>query len=516
MKNISDSSRILQNTISLYLRMFILILVSLFTVRIVLKVLGAEDYGLFNVVAGFVSMFTFLSGTLILSSQRYFAVCISKNDWTQLNKYFSIIFTLYILLIILIIILSQTVGLWFVSNKLNIPPHRKVAAILIYEFSILSFIVTLLGSPFIALFVADENLGIYSVVSIIEGVFKVVVAYLLLKIEMDKLVVYGVLLFIVSFIINSVYFIYSLRRYKKLIIKINKTKKDFIEILTFFNWNLIGAFASVGKAHGINIIINLFFGGTVNAARSIAFQVNNVLKSFSQNFMKAVDPQIIKVSEHGDTDKLAKLILTSSKISFFLLYIIAVPLIANMSYVLTVWLGDVPDYTVIFTILTLVDALVLSISDPIFTGVQATGIVRKYQIVVGGLALLNLPLAYFLLKLFCNPLLPFAISILVSILMGMARIIIYGQISSFSVFKYITNLTIAIGPVIFSSSIIVWHFFSNATSILELIINTIITVLIISVSIYFLGLKKYERSLIRGLFSKIINKLKRSGNATSL
>lgn len=240
----TNSTRVLKNTISLYFRMIILTVISLFTVRIVLNSLGAADYGLYNVVAGFISMFNFISGTLTIASQRFFSIEIGKNDWDGVNKYFSVNFTLYLAFCILIVLFAETIGLWFVKNKMVIAPERMTAAVIVYQFSVITFIIGIIVSPHLALLIADENLSVYSFVSIFEGVFKIVVAYLLYITTKDKLVVYGFLLFLVSIIINGFYFIYTKLKYKKIHFYLVNDKSAYKEVFGFLNWNMIGALAS--------------------------------------------------------------------------------------------------------------------------------------------------------------------------------------------------------------------------------------------------------------------------------
>lgn len=494
----SNSSRVLRNTISLYIRMVVLTIISLFTVRVVLHVLGEVDYGLYNVVGGFVTFFGFISGTLAIASQRYFAISLATNDWKSLNKYFSINIYIYIFFIGLVLILSETVGLWFVMNRLTVPDNRMQAAIIVYELSIANFIIGLLTSPFQALLIADENLSIYSIISIVEGAFKIIVAYLLYTIHSDKLIMYSILLFVVCLSVNGIYIIYSFRKYKRLEIHFQKDKSGYKEVFSYMNWNLIGAMGSVGKSQGINIIMNVFFGPSINAARGIATHINTVVSSFSQNFMKAVDPQITKKYANRNKDKLIALIHSSSKLSYYLLYIIILPLIANMNYILTLWLKeDVPDYTLQFTILALIDALVLSITEPFGTGVQATGNVKFYQLTVGILSLLNLPVVYTILGYFENPLIPFMISIFLSVLMSVGRILVYKKINQdFSIADYIIRVLFPVFIVTIFSSLFTFFIINNADYFVNFLVNVILSVGFTGMLIFFIGLNREEKNLL--------------------
>lgn len=496
----TNSSRVMKNTLSLYVRMIVITAVSLFTVRVNLTALGVADYGLYNVVCGFVSMFSFLSGTLTIASQRFFAIGIGRNDWNDVNKYFSINFFLYFAICILVILFAETVGLWFVLRKMNIVPERLSAAIIVYQFSVVNFVISLLVSPFLALLIADENLGVYSVISIIEAFLKIVVSYLLYLSKYDKLVIYGLLLLITSVFINGSYVVYTVLKYKELHIRFEKNRYGYKEVFKFLNWNLIGAVASVCKGQGINIVINLFFGTVINAARGIAFQVNSVVSSFSMNFMKAIDPQITKNYATGDKERFYNITCIASKISFFLLFIITMPLITNMEYVLALWLKDVPEYTVIFTKLALIDALVISVTEPISTAVQAIGKLKWYQIAVGGLFLLNLPCAYFLLKTIENPLIPFFVGIGISMLMTISKILFFKYLAHFSIKKYVLKVIFPILVIVVIVCVFDFVVIKPANSFFVLVLNVFVEICLSGLLIIFIGLDKTERKV---LFSSI-------------
>lgn len=499
----TTARRVVKNTVSLYIRMIVLTVISLFTVRVILNSLGAEDYGLYNVVAGFVSLFAFISGTLSIATQRYFAISLATDDWITLNRYYSVNLVIYAFISVVIIVVSETVGLWFVCKKLVIPPERLKACIFVYEFSIVSFVATLISCPFTALLVADENLSLYSAISVLEGILKVVVAYSVYTTPGDKLIVYSALLCLTSIISNSIFIIYGKVKYRKLKFSFQHGKSEYKEVFSFLNWNLIGAVASVGKYHGINIIMNLFFGAVINAARGIAFQVNSVVTSFSQNFMKAIDPQITK-SYVADGKRFVRMICMSSKISFFLLYFITLPLIMNSRYVFTLWLKNVPDYTVLLAILALIDALICSITDPISTAVQAIGKIKWYQIFVGGLSLLNLPVAYIGLRIYRNPLVPSFVCIAVSLAMMVTKIVsmkfLYGE--RFSSKAYIKDVLLPISLISAVSSFISFKLFFGAENFLRLLLNVLGTVVLVGILIILFGMNKDERQIAKNLFRK--------------
>ena len=410
-----------------------------------------------------------------------------------------------------ILFFSQTVGLWFVLNKLNYASSRTLAAIIVYETSIITFLIGVLVSPFLALLIADENLSIYSLISIIEGVLKILVAYLLRISSGDKLIIYAFLVMMASCSVNSFYFIYIKKKYKRLKLVLCKDKTEYKMVFSYLNWNLIGSIASVCKSQGVNIIINIFFGSSINAARGVATQINNAIVSFSQNFMKAVDPLITKAYANKNKDKFLNLINIASKLSFSLLFVVAIPVIFNSNYILTLWLENVPQYTVLFTNLVLIDALVASLTDPILTGVQATGKVKLYQIVIGGLNLLNLPVSYIFLKVMQNPYIPFVVAIVISFAMGFGRMIIFKKVYSFELLSYITNVVLPMSIMSGFSVLFMSLLFENSTNFAELILKVVGSILVNVFLVFVIGLNKNEKNmlliLLREKFGSQLNNL---------
>ena len=503
---INNSLRVFRNTISLYMRTIILTLISLFSVRIVLNVLGASDYGIYNVVGGVVTMFTFISSSLSISSQRYYAIHLASDDWNGVSKMFSINMVIYLVFSVIIFLLAETIGLWFVINKLNYDIARTEAVVVVYETSIVSFVLSVLISPFLALLVADENLSLYSVVSIIEGILKVAVVFFLYTIRGDKLIIYTILVTLATLFINSIYFLYIKYKYRKLKFKIIKNAVEYRTVFSYLNWNLIGSVASVCKGQGINIIINIFFGTTINAARGIASQINGVISSFSQNFMKAVDPQITKAYALEDDDRFFRLIHVASKMSFSLLFFFSMPILFNSNYILSLWLKNAPQYSVWFTNLVLIDAMIASITDPILTAVQATGKVRLYQISIGGINLLNLPLSYILLKSIRNPLIPFVVAIAVSIMMGIGRVIVFRKIYHFNIRRYFLDVIIPMLLITTISTVVMSKLMSCATSLITFMIKVIGSGILNVLLVFFIGLSKDERNTVVYFISEIKDK----------
>ena len=508
-----NAKRVVKNTLALYFRMIFLVLVSLYTVRVILQVLGVEDFGLYNVVGGFVGLFGFFSGTLVIAAQRYFAISLATCDWKTLNKTLSLILGIIIAFALVVLLVCETGGLYFVTTQMTIPPERMMAAVVVYELSVVSFLIVMLGSPLQALLVADENLSIYAVVSVVEGLFKLAIVYALLIFAVDKLILYAVLLFFVTLIVQGFFLWYCLAKYPQLKVRFYRAYRDYREVFSYINWNVIGAIAQMLKGQGVNIIINIFFGPAVNAARGIAYSVSNVVLSFSQNFMKAVDPQIMKAYALGDSDKFRFMLVVSSKISYFLLFVVALPLMLNISYVLTLWLGTPPIHTELFAVLVMIDALISALTNPLCTAVHAIGQMKVYQIVVGGANLMNLPLSYGLLLCAQEPWLPFAVGVGISLLMGFLRMVTFRRLYLFSMWRYFMQIYIPVGIVTLLAWGISRAFFAGADSLGQLVGNSIACVFMTCVLIFLLGMNKEERQIVGRLLplGKILDKLKRKG-----
>lgn len=493
----------------MYVRMIFLTLISLYTVRVVLYVLGTSDYGLYNVVGGIVGVFGFVSGTLINAAQRFFSYHLAKNDWKMVSRIYSINMIIYLVLIAIVIILSETIGLWFLFNKMKIDAARMDAAFCVYQLSVATFALGVISSPFQAILVSDENLKTYSLIAIAEGVLRLAVVYIISISNSDKLILYAWLLMFVKLLVYSFYILYARIHYKELKFHFVREINAYKEIFSFTSWNFVGAIASVGKSQGVNIVINLFFGTVVNAARGIAVQINSILTQFSQNFMKAIEPQIIKTYTRKDEQVFIKLLYFSSRVSFCLLFVAGLPLIKNMQYVLSLWLKEVPQYTAFFAALVIVDTIIGGITEPILTAIQATGKIKIYQIVVGGINLLNIPLSYIFLKIYNNPLVPFVVSIIVTLLMMNARIVLAYRQVGIVIREYLKRVII---PILIISAISVcfsYFVIPEAGSLLAFIRNIAISLAVTVPLLFFIGFNKQERRIL-------INMLPRKGKNSDM
>lgn len=395
----ANNRRIAKNTLLLYFRMILNMLVALYTSRIVLNTLGVTDFGIYNVVGGVVSMFGFLNGLLSTTIQRYMTFELGKGNLNTFNKVFNISQIILGLLSLLIIILAETVGLWFLYNKLVIPVDRMEAALWVFQASIASTVIMLMSVPYNAVIIAHEKMSVFAYISIIEVCLKLGMVFFLFLFDMDKLVLYSFLMFIVQISIRMIYGVYCSRHFSGTRFRLLIDKSLIKEMLSFTGWNLFGNIAFLMYTQGVNILLNMFFGPLVNAARAVAVQAQGAISQFSTNFQMALNPQITKSYAIRDYSYMHKLINRSSKFTFLLLLFISLPIMIETHMVLFLWLGDVPAYSVAFLRIMIVTVIIDAVANPLMVAASATGDVKKYQSLIGGLLLLMLPISYIVLKL---------------------------------------------------------------------------------------------------------------------
>jgi len=395
----SDHKTIAKNTLFLYFRMFLTMGVGLYTSRLVLEALGVVDYGIYGLVGGIVSMFTFLNAAMASSTQRYLSFDIGRNDFERLRKTFNATLNIHFLVAIIVLLLAETIGLWFLNYKLIIPPDRLYAANWVYQFSIFAVLLTIIQVPYDALLIAREHMSVYAYVSILQTVLKLIIVLILVKFDTDKLILYSILTFCVSFIIRWVHKIYCKRHFKESVYQFFYDKTYYKELLSYSGWNLFGNIAAIARSQGNNILLNIFFGPVANAAYSLTVLVQGTIVNFVSNFQTAVNPQIVKNYASGEKQIALNLIYKSSKFSFFALFILVLPFLYNINYVMNIWLHAVPKYTIGFIKLGLIASLIETISNPLISGAQATGKIKRYQVVIGGVIFLSLPVTYIVFKL---------------------------------------------------------------------------------------------------------------------
>lgn len=502
------SKRIVKNTIALYVRMLFLMGISLFTTRVVLQTLGVEDYGIYNVVGGIVALFAILSQSLSSANSRFLNFEMGKGDQERLNKVFSTGVLIQIFLAVIIAIVCEIAGIWFLNNKMIIPEDRLWAANWVFHFSIISFCINLVSVPYNAAIIAHEKMTVFAYISIYEGIAKLLICYLVMITSLDKLVVYSVLICIIQLSIRFIYSVYCKRNFEECTFRFVYDESLLKEIFSYAGWNVIGASAAVLRNQGGNILINLFGGLSVNAARGVANQVNHAVTGFANNFMIAVKPQITKSYAAGDIAYMTTLVNQSARFSFYMLLFLSLPIVVNIDYILNIWLKEVPEKTTVFVILTLIFTLIESLSNPLITAQQATGNVRNYQLIVGGINLLNLPVSYLLLKLGFEAEFFLYVAIFFSCVCLVARLIMLKKNMNFDINKFVSQVIVNCFIVSLFSWSIPYVFSCIIDSSLESFMAiSIICIFNTSLILLFLGCNKRERNLVFNKTKNIIKKL---------
>lgn len=505
-----NNKRIAKNTLLLYFRMLFLMAVSLYTSRVVLNALGVEDFGIYNVVGGVVAMFSVLSGSLSAAISRFITYELGKGNQKNLNKIFSSAVTIQLGLAGIIILLAETIGIWFLNVKMNIPEVRMEAANWVFQFSILTFAINLISVPYNASIIAHEKMSAFAYISILEAVGKLTIAYLIAISPIDKLIFYAILMCVVALVVRLAYGNYCKRHFSECTYHFSWDKQLLKSMFSFAGWNFIGASSAVLRDQGGNVVINLFCGPAVNAARGIAFQVNNAVNQFVTNFMTALNPQITKSYASGDKEYMMTLIFQGARLSFYMLFLLSLPILVNTHYILTLWLKIVPEHAVLFVQLILIFALSESISQPLITAMLATGKIRNYQIIVGGLQMMNLPVSYILLRIGYFPEIVIVVAICISQCCLGARLILLRKMINLSITKYLKNVYL---NIIIVSIIAVILPLISAYYIKESFINFILISLIAVIctlsSIYFIGCNNQEREFIHQKLGTIKSKITR-------
>ena len=428
----------------LYIRMFALMLVGLYTSRVVLAALGENDFGIYNVVGGVVAMFTVISGALNSAVQRFITFELGKGPQAQETKVYSTAVIIQFALAMIIVLLAEPVGLWFIDNKMTIDPSRIPAARLVLHFSLLAFVVNLMSVPQMASITAHERMSAYAWIGILDGLLRLAVALLIAHSSADRLVMYAALMASVVLTVRLAYIIYCRVNLPDCRFRLIFDKGLLKEMFSFAGWNFIGVTSGVLRDHGGNILVNLFSGPAVNAARGVAVQLNGAVQGFVTNFMTAVNPQITKSYASGDKEYMFTLVRRSSRLSFCLLYLIALPVIFNAEYLLGIWLKEVPAHASLFVQLFLIFALSESMSNPMITAMLATGDIRRYQLVVGGLQLLNLPVSYVFLKLGAMPEVTVMVAVAISQVCLWARLVMLNKATGFPILPFVSDVYVTV------------------------------------------------------------------------
>ncbi len=497
---------VLKNTIFLYIRLIITVLVTLYTTRVVLNVLGVTDFGIYNVIGGVVAMLTFLTSTMSNASTRFFSFELGKGTAKSRLDTFKTTLTIYLLIVLGIIIVGETLGLWFIKNKLNLATDRYVAAHYVYQFSLLSLILNIIRIPFNALIIAHERMNFYAYISIVESVLKLGIVYLLIISPWDKLAFYSILVASVVGIITFIYYIYSTRHFHECKIGIIYSPSKFKEILCFSSWNLFSNFGDVMMDQGLNIILNIFFGPVANAARGIAYNVKGVMMSFAGNFQSATSPQITKHYASTEYQDMHTLVVQSSRLTYYLILIIVVPSFFCMKKLLDIWLKNVPEYTYIFTLLLMIDVLILAMGGTLNNAIQATGRIKKFVISLSNIKLIMFGLVYLGFRF--GHLLPqyaFYISILNSFCCMLCKFFFYSKVINISIRKIIHNIILREAIVTLLCVTLIFPFyimFYDSDNLICVLIFTCATFITTLLSVLFIGLTSKERNKLKSFIKR--------------
>lgn len=488
----ANTLRIAHNTLLLYFRMAIIMLVSLYTSRAVLNVLGIEDYGIYNVVSGIVVLFSFLNTAMTNASQRYLSIAIGKDDRGELIKVFSSSLYLHISLIIIIIALAETIGLWYVKEKLSVPEGKESIAVLTYHLAVIVTCINIFRVPFQATVISYEHMSVYALISIGEAILKLAAIVVIPYISGEKLVLYSLLTIIAYGLILIIFIVFCLLKYKLKVVLISDMKliKEFI---SFSGWNILGGIGDITYQQGTSLVINSFCGVTVNAAVGVMNQVRSAVYSFVGNLQLAANPQIIKTYSRSEFRDFYSLISLTSRLSFFLMLVFTVPMLLNIDYILQVWLKVVPMYSSEFCKLILIYCLIDSLSGPLWISIQASGRIKYYQICVSICLLMNLPLSYFALYKGFSPSSVYIIQIAICLFAQIVRIGFAHKYVNLDLLFYFREIILRILVVTILSSILPIIISQYFDGFLKLLLTFTTNLLALCVVVYLFGINRVER-----------------------
>ena len=506
----ANNKRIAKNTLLLYFRMLFLMLISLYTSRVILHSLGVTDYGIYNVVGAFVSMFSIVSSSLTSACSRFFNFEMGKgSNVDRLNVVFSTSLSIQFILSLIILILTESLGVWYINNVMVLPPGRLIAANWCFQFSVLSFCLCLITVPYKASIVAHERMQAFAYVSIIEGTAKLIIAFVIMYNPFDRLVYFALLSFLLTNFIRFIYQTYCKRTFTECKYRFIFDKAMLKDMFGYSVWQFVGNTSAILKNHGVNILLNLYFGPVVNAARGVAIQVNNAINHFAGNFMIALTPQITQSYSAGNLIYSFSLVNRGARFSYYILFIFSLPVIINANYIMHLWLTNVPEYSVAFVQLILIEMMFTSISRTLITLQSATGKIRNYQLIVGGILLLNLPLCYVMLRLEFSPVIVVLVSLFVEGLAILARMyMIPLTIPEFKPWNYIRSVLLNILLVTVLASIlpVALHIIIEENMV-NVMLNIMVSICISSLCIFYIGCSKHERMVIFGTVDKVKTKI---------
>ncbi|MBQ8704159.1 MAG: hypothetical protein IJ524_07270 [Bacteroidales bacterium] len=487
--------------------MVIVLIINLFTTRIVLQALGVVDYGVYNVVCGFVAMFGFLNTSMSNGIQRFFNFEYGKNGEEGANKVYCTSLYIQFALTVVIVLLVEPIGVWCLNHKMVIPPDRLVAAQWIFQFSVLSFVVGIMQAPFSAAVTAHERMGFYAIVSVLDAVLKFAIAFLITVVAEDKLIVYGLLMALISVVNIVVYYIYCKRNFKEIRLKKGLNKYLFKSMLGFSGWNLFGSFSGVMANQGIDLVLNFFFGPIVNAARGVANQVNGAVQAFVLNISMAVRPQVTQSYAIGDINRTMSLTYSVSKITCAIVLVLAIPASLEINFLLQLWLGNnVPEHTAFFTIIILLTSLITNLNWATSGVVHATGIMRNYQVSGSLIRMLSVPIAFVILKYYKIPELALLSVLLCQMVAHAVGLFVVRGLVEMSIRDYCSKVVIPIFMIMILSSGLTWCLHSfMCEGFFRLIVVSIFNLILVSSLFYFFGFNLSEKEMVNSILRKVFS-----------
>ena len=493
----ANNKRIAKNTLLLYCRTLLLMIISLYTSRVVLSTLGVDVYGVYNVVGGFVAMFAVISGALSSAISRFLTFELGKGDKYKLNRIFSTSVNIQILIGLIIFVLGETVGLWFLNTQLNIPQERMFASNWVLQCSLFSFIINLISVPYNAAIIAHERMKAFAYVSILEAVLKLLIVYILFICDLDKLILYAILNVVVALIIRLVYGFFCASNFTECKYRFVYDKSSLTEMAGFAGWNCLTNGAYILNMQGVNLLVNVFFGVTANAARGLATQVDAAIMQFVNNFTTAINPQIIKSYASGDKEAMFKLICRGAKFSYFMLLFFAIPFICEADTILTLWLGEVPEHTATFLRLTVLASMANILGNAQYTACQATGNIRSYTIIITTVGCLVFPITWLLYKSGFSVECTYVVFIVIYLILDVIRLFLMRSLLQFPIRMFVRDVFITVFAVSIVAVILPFLVVSVVPPIWwRLFITLSVSVFSVGVSIYVLGLQTSEKHLI--------------------
>lgn len=503
-----NNKRIAKNTIFLYIRMVFLMAISLFTSRVLLNALGVVDFGIQNVVGGFVSMFQLVSGTMATTISRFFTYEMGLGNKQKLNVIFSTSINIQIAFIVLIFILAESFGIWFLNYKMIIPPERLIAANWVFQLCLISFCINIISVPYNAIIIAHERMLTFAYISILDAILKLLIVYAVIISPWDRLIVYSFLLCMVAILIRLIYGIYCKKHFEECTYHYVWDKPLLIKMFGFAGWNYLGTGASILRTQGLNVLMNLFFGTTVNTAKGLVTQVESAVTQFVGNFTMALNPQITKSYAHGDKEYMYTLVCMGAKYSYFLMLVIALPLAFEAHYVLELWLGNVPEFTDIFLQLTLLYVTIDVLSSTLVTSIQATGDIKKYQLFVGLITITIFPISYVLFKIGLPPYSCFIVSAIIMAVKLCIQLPIINEKAGLPVMFYVKRVIIRVVPV--SLLIVIVPFllyFYMHEGLLRFIVIILLSIIWGLVLVYAIGMEKNEKAFVNNKLNALKQKI---------